>query len=201
MFTGIIQSFGSIDHIDSKTNIFKIKTNLDLNNCNEGSSICCDGVCLTIFNILKSNSEFIFSVNIGEETYKRSNLSNWKKGNKINLEKSLRVGDEISGHFVYGHIDTTAYLKKIYSFPNSWEFEFSLAEVKKSSDLIKFIVEKGSISINGISLTVSSVINDFFKVSIIPHTFQNTNLSILKINDKVNIEFDPFARYLIKYEK
>ena len=198
MFTGIIQSFGFLENVDLDKNTYTIKTNLDLNDCQIGSSINCDGVCLTITNILG----YSFSVNIGEETIKRSNISGWRKDSKINLEKSLKVGDEISGHFVYGHVDTTLELIKIAKFRNSWEYEFSFSSLKDSMDSKKFIVEKGSLAINGISITIANVFEKSFNISVIPHTFKNTNLSTLKQGDGVNIEFDPLARYIARrYER
>jgi riboflavin synthase len=196
MFTGIIESLGTIKKIYPKENIYKIKTNLNLKDCNVGSSICCDGVCLTAIDIIKDDLEYMFSVNIGEETINRSNLSNWNLGYNINLEKSLKLGDEISGHFVYGHVDTTLNIEKIKLLDNSWEFEFSFSNISNSLDLKKYIVEKGSVAINGISLTIANTFANSFNVSIIPHTFQNTNLSMLKVKDRVNIEFDPLARYI-----
>jgi len=198
MFTGIIQSFGFIENIDKDKNIYTIKTKLDLNDCQIGTSICCDGVCLTIIDIIKNYSDYFFSVNIGEETIKRTNILRWNKNTKINLEKSLKVGDEISGHFVYGHIDTTLELKKVNKFQNSWEYEFSFFSLVDSIDIKKFIAEKGSVAINGISLTVANVFENSFNVSVIPHTYKNTNLSILKQKNRVNIEFDPLARYIAK---
>jgi riboflavin synthase len=194
MFTGIIQSFAFIQNIDLKNNIYNMKTNLDLNDCQIGSSICCDGVCLTITNILNDS----FSVNIGEETIKKTNIFSWNKNIKINLEKSLKVGDEISGHFVYGHVDTTIELKKITKLQNSWEYKFSLLSFAGDVDVKKFLAEKGSVAINGISLTVANLSEKYFNISVIPHTFMNTNLSTLKENDRVNIEFDPLARYIVK---
>ncbi len=193
MFTGIIQSFGFIENIDLDTNVYTLKTKLNLNDCKVGSSISCDGVCLTITNI----SDYSFSVNIGEETINRSNISRWNKYTKINLEKSLKVGDEISGHFVYGYVDTTIELKKIIKIQNSWEYEFSLFSLSANADVKKFLAEKGSVAINGISLTVANIYEKSFNISVIPYTLENTNLSILKEKDIVNIEFDPLARYLV----
>ena len=195
MFTGIIQSKGIIENINFNNGKCLIKTKLDLGNCKIGSSISCDGVCLTVVSIKNLDSENIFEVNIGEETIKRSNLVNWIKGTIINIEKSLRFGDEIAGHFVYGHIDLTVKVLKIVKLNNSWEFEFAFPILHGSIKFKKFIVEKGSIAINGISLTVANIFQDSFNVSIIPHTYKITNLSILKKDDKVNIEFDPLARY------
>ena len=125
MFTGIIQSTGAIEEIDNSNNSYLIKTNLSLKDCKIGSSICCDGVCLTVISIKDKDSNFFFTVNIGEETIKRSNLVNWQIGSIINIEKSLKYGDEIAGHFVYGHIDLTLNINKIQKLQNSWEFEFS----------------------------------------------------------------------------
>jgi len=196
MFTGIIQSTGSLISIDLDKNLYSINTSLSLDDCSIGSSICCDGVCLTIVDITKETNNFKFDVNIGEETLQRSNLRFWSKGNKINLEKSLRVGDEISGHFVYGHVDTTIPIKDIKKIKNSWEYHFLLPEINK-----KLIVEKGSISLNGISLTVANVSSNSFNISVIAHTFNNTNLNNLVKKDIVNVEFDPLARYISKYNE
>ena len=198
MFTGIIQSFGYVEAIDKITNIYTIKTDLDLNNCSVGSSICCDGVCLTVIDIKKHDLKYLFMINVGEETIKRSNLFKWDLGVKINLEKSLKVGDEISGHFVYGHIDTTLEIESIKKLDNSWDFIFSFQNNSNINEIKKFIVDKGSITINGISLTISNSHEYSFGVSIIPHTYKNTNLSILKQKDIVNIEYDHLARYIVK---
>ena len=199
MFTGIIQSTGFVENIDYSKNIYSIQTNLDLGDCKIGSSICCDGVCLTATSIEYKSSNYFFEVNIGEESIKRSSLNNWRVGTKINIEKSLKVGDEISGHFVYGHVDLTLTIKKIILLKNSWEFEILFDNSLNSK---KYIVEKGSLAINGISLTVANVFKSSFNISIIPHTYNLTNLSSLKEGDKVNIEFDPLARYISdKYGK
>ena len=202
MFTGIIQSTGKVKNIDYDNNIYEIETKLSLEDCKIGSSICCDGVCLTVTAIRNINSTYFFKVKMGEETIKRSNLYNWSIGTKINIEKSLKVGDEIAGHFVYGHVDSTINTDKIINLKNSWEFEFSYKNFDNSLNFKKYIVEKGSITINGISLTVANTFKNSFNVSVIPHTYEMTNLSTLQKGDKVNIEFDPLARYISNiYEK
>ena len=203
MFSGIIQSFGYLDKINKDKNIYIIKTDLNLSNINIGSSICCDGVCLTVIDIFEDkNNDNTFSVNISEETLIKSNIINWKISSKINLEKSLRVGDEITGHFVYGHVDTTTKILNISNLQNSWEFEFQLPLSYFNPIIKSLIVEKGSVAINGVSLTIAKVSDNSFTVSIIPHTYTNTNLSFLNLNDIVNIEFDPLARYIQKkYDK
>ena len=195
MFTGIIQDIGSISY--SKNGTYEVKTNLDLSDCKEGSSISCNGVCLTANNIYKNNNNYQFNVNIGEETLNRTNLGNIIKNNqKINIEKSLKIGDEIGGHFVYGHVDTVTSIINIERLENSWEYYFSQNFVNNN----RFIVEKASISINGISLTIAKVTKDSFVISVINHTYNNTNLKYLSIDDKVNIEFDYLARFITNYE-
>jgi len=196
MFTGIIQDLGTINTM--KEGLYKISTNLDLSKCKEGSSISCNGVCLTAKNITqKDNKSFSFEVNIGEESLKRTNLANSIfKNEKINLEKSLQIGDEISGHFVYGHVDTTTTVSEILELENSWEYHFE----KNFNKNNKFIVEKGSISINGISLTVAKVESNTFMISVIDHTFNQTNLKFLNKSDQVNIEFDYLARFILNNE-
>ena len=193
MFTGIVQDLGSIKLI--KGGLYKVNTNLDLSECKEGSSISCNGVCLTAKNIkTNQNQNSTFEVNIGEETLMRTNLGNNILTNKlINIEKSLKIGDEIGGHFVYGHVDVITSLKKIEKLNNSWEYNF-----EKNFDLKnRFIKEKASISINGISLTIANVGDSSFTISVIEHTFKNTNLQFLNIDDHVNVEFDYLARFVL----
>ena len=195
MFTGIIQDIGSISY--SQNGIYIVKTNLDLSDCKEGSSISCNGVCLTANNINKYNNNYNFNVNIGEETLNRTNLGNVIKNNqKINIEKSLKIGDEIGGHFVYGHVDTVTSIINIERLENSWEYYFSQNFVNNN----RFIVEKASISINGISLTIAKVTKDSFVISVINHTYNNTNLKYLTVDDKANIEFDYLARFISNNE-
>ena len=191
MFTGIVQDFGSINYVNK--GIYQIITKLDLSESKEGSSISCNGVCLTAKNIKKNDDDtFKFEVNIGEETLLRTNLSqNISKNKKINIEKSLKIGDEIGGHFVYGHIDCTTSVKDIIHLNNSWEFYFEKNFHKNN----KFISEKASISINGISLTIANVLENTFVISVIDHTYTHTNLQYSKIDDQVNIEFDYLARF------
>jgi len=191
MFTGIIQNIGSV--ISYTNGELEISTTLDLSDCKIGSSICCNGVCLTATKIIFKDDQYIFKVNVGEETYERTNFSNEELA-KINIEKSLKIGDEISGHFVYGHVDCTTNITNIKKLNNSWEFFFQNFKNKDKN----FIVEKGSIAINGISLTIAKQDNNNFSISVIPHTFDNTNLKYLKIQDLVNIEFDYLARFSMK---
>ncbi len=191
MFTGIIQNLGEV--VNFSDGELEISTQLDLNDCKIGSSIACNGVCLTVTEIKQIDGNFLFKVNLGEETQYRTNFSPdlFNKIIKINIEKSLKIGEEISGHFVYGHIDRTTEINKINELKNSWEFYFDNFHNQDA----RFIVEKASICINGISLTIAKVENNFFSISVIPHTFENTNLKYLKLNDIVNVEFDYLARF------
>ena len=192
MFTGIIQNLGKI--INFSEGEMEIETKLDLSGCSIGSSICCNGVCLTAKEINYKNENFFFKVNIGEETQNRTTFSSLllNKFIEINIEKSLKVGDEISGHFVYGHVDKTTKINKIIKLNNSWEFYF------ENFNNNKFIVEKGSIAINGISLTIANIEENNFTISVIPHTYENTNLKYLNVDSKVNVEFDYLARFLLR---
>tara|TARA_B100001123_G_C14860839_1_gene847938 strand:- start:132 stop:716 length:585 start_codon:yes stop_codon:yes gene_type:complete len=192
MFSGIIQGTGTI--VNNESNDTFIKTDVDLNDCKVGSSISCNGVCLTATSIEKNNNnQFIFCVNIGEETRERSNLYSQEFHKLINIEKSIKIGDELSGHFVYGHVDCVTNILNIQKLESSWDFKFKINETMK-----KFVVKKGSIAINGISLTVAKVELDNFTISIIPHTYENTNLRSAKVGDQVNIEYDALARYVVK---
>ena len=191
MFTGIIQEKGKV--VNFSEGILEISTNLDLSDCKIGSSICCNGVCLTATDIQLINDLYQFKTNVGEETMFRTTFSEnlFNKIKPINLEKSLKIGDEISGHFVYGHVDRTTKLLKVSKLNNSWDFFFENFQNKDKN----YIVEKASIAVNGISLTIANVTNEYFSISVIPHTFDNTNLSDLQEYDIVNIEFDYLARF------
>ena len=192
MFTGIIQEKGKV--VNFSKGILEISTNLDLSDCKIGSSICCNGVCLTATDIQLINDLYQFKTNVGEETMFRTTFSEnlFNKIKPINLEKSLKIGDEISGHFVYGHVDRTTKLLKVLKLNNSWDFFFENFQNKDKN----YIVEKASIAVNGISLTIANVTNEYFSISVIPHTFDNTNLSDLQEYDIVNIEFDYLARFI-----
>ena len=192
MFTGIIQGLAKVTDFSSGT--LRLTTDLNLDDCKIGSSISCNGVCLTVIDINKENNKFYLVTDVSEETINRTNF-NFKSLNSknINLEKSLKIGDEISGHFVYGHIDSTTKILDIKKLKNSWMFVFE----KIFGDKSMYIVEKASIAINGISLTIANLDDNLFSVSVIPHTFLNTNLQYSNINDLVNVEFDYLARFIM----
>ena len=193
MFNGIIFNTGVVKSIveNKKSIIIGIQSNLKFSNKEIGSSVSCNGVCLTVER--KKNKLIFFY--ISNETIQRSNLKYLRVGNLVNLEKSLKFGSNISGHFTQGHVDSTAKIKKIKIIDKSWLVSLLL----KNKNLSKFLIEKASISINGVSLTISKVYKKEFELNIIPHTLKLTNLKFLKKNDLVNVELDIFGKYIYKY--
>ena len=193
MFNGIIFNIGEVRIIkkNKQSFIIGIKSNLKISKNDIGSSICCDGVCLTLSHI-KNRLLFFY---ISNETIKRSNFKYLKVGKIINLEKSLIYGKKISGNFSQGHVDTTAKIKNIKLLDKTW---FLKLEILNKS-LQKFLIEKASISINGVSLTISNVSSKYFELNIIPHTLKLTNLKKLRNNDVVNVELDIFSKYMYKF--
>lgn len=189
MFGGIIKNTGIIKYFykNKKSMTLGIKSNIAVNNKMIGSSISCDGVCLTLTSFKNKILYFYLS----NETIKRSNFSQVKLGKIINLEKSLTYGQEISGHFTQGHVDTVGRITNIRILDETWIIKFLIP-----SKYSKFIVEKASIHINGVSLTVSKKKKKSFEINIIPHTLNLTNLKHLKKNNLVNIEFDIFGKYI-----
>ena len=189
MFNGIIKNTGIVKTIkkSQKSLILSVKSNLKVNKKALGSSISCNGVCLTLTSYKKNLLNFYLS----QETIKRSNFSKVKIGKIINLEKSLKFGDEISGHYTQGHVDTVGEIINIKIIDQTW-----LVEIKVPSKFNKFIVEKASIHINGVSLTISKKKKKSFEINIIPHTLKLTNLKNLKKKELVNVELDIFSKYL-----
>ncbi len=193
MFNGIIFHKGQVIKIkkNNKRILIGIKTNLNLKRSDIGSSISCNGVCLTL-SAIKRNLIYFY---LSNETIKRSNFKYVKIGQIINLEKSLIYGQKISGHFVQGHVDTIAQIKKISIIDKSWLLRLKIRDKK----YLKLLEEKASISINGVSLTISKISKEFFELNIIPHSLKLTNLGNLKKNDYVNVELDIFGKYIYKY--
>ena len=196
MFNGIIFNKGLLTKIIKRSkgiNIF-IKSNLKLTKKDIGISIACDGVCLTLITIKNKVMEFYLS----NETIKRSKFKDIKKNQLINLELPLRYGQSISGHICQGHVDTVAKILEIKKIDKSYMFDFLIEKKERSN-----IIEKASISINGVSLTISKVTNKGFQIWIIPHTYKLTNLSKLKKGDFVNVEIDILSKYVKNffYEK
>ena len=189
MFNGIIKFTGKVKKIDMKNNncLIEINSKLVLGNNDIGSSISCSGTCLTIDKIKRNNMIFFVS----NETIKKTNFKFLKINDVVNLEKSMIFGERISGHFVQGHIDTTAIVDNIKYIGKSWLVSFYI-----SKKFRKFIIYKGSIAINGVSLTISKIIKKGFQISVIPKTLMLTNLINLKKKDVVNIEFDMVGKYI-----
>ena len=197
MFTGLITGIGTIQSVlplgNGQDARFTIVTpGNEVWRAHEkklGASIACSGVCLTV---IEAGADW-FMVEVSAETLEKTTLASWQAGDKINLEGSLRVGDELGGHIVSGHVDGLA--RVVSSTPENgstrWVFEVPDA-------LAPFVAPKGSIAVNGVSLTVNEVEGRCFGVNIIPHTAEHTNFSVLRVGDKVNVEIDMLARYLAR---
>ncbi|MDU2123801.1 MAG: riboflavin synthase [Clostridium celatum] len=191
MFTGIIEELGVIQEIKkgSKSSKLLIKANKVLESTKVGDSICTNGVCLTVTD-LKINS---FEADIMAETLRRSNLGDLKVGSKVNLERALTLQSRLGGHIVSGHIDGTGEVISLVKEDNA-----TWVTIKTTNDILRYIVLKGSITIDGISLTVAYVDDKSFKVSIIPHTAQETTLLNKTNGDTVNLECDVISKYVEK---
>ena len=194
MFNGIIKHTGKISKIYKNNNncIIEILSKIKFSKNEIGSSISCSGACLTLEKYKGNLSKFYIS----KETLNRTNFKSSNKGDLINLEKSLKYGDRISGHFAQGHVDTTSTIKKIDFVGKSWFVTFKLPKKYK-----KYLIQKGSITINGVSLTISKILKDGFQIVVIPQTLKLTNLMYLKEKDVVNIEFDVLGKYIKKFLK
>ena len=192
MFNGIIYNQGTISKIIKRPkgiNIF-VRSNFKLSKKDIGLSVACDGVCLTLISFKSKLMEFYLS----DETLVRSKFKYLKTKDIINLELPLKYGTKISGHICQGHVDTVAKVLNIKMIDKSYLFEFSIPTKE-----LKHLIEKASICVNGISLTISKVTQKGFQIWIIPHTFKETNLSILKKNALVNIEIDILSKYVRNY--
>tara|TARA_B100000925_G_scaffold116386_1_gene86322 strand:- start:308 stop:922 length:615 start_codon:yes stop_codon:yes gene_type:complete len=196
MFTGIITDVGEIARIEKIKDIqAKIFCTYDVSEMELGASICCDGVCLTVTDFGIEETRNWFSVDISSETVSKTIIGDknfgWKPGKKVNLERSLKLGDELGGHIVTGHIDGTGSIENILDVKGSTQVTF-----KTSTTLAKYIAKKGSITLNGTSLTVNQVTDSSFDINFIPHTKNNTTWEKIEVGEKVNIEIDILARYV-----
>jgi len=200
MFTGVVKSLGIINKIEKLDSQLKLEicvSNDIFNTTNIGDSVSVNGVCLTAINKEQNNNILFFD--IVDETLKKTNLESLKFSERINLETPLKMSDGLDGHIVQGHIDGTGLIINNELVDNNW-----LLEIKIDKKWIKYCITKGSIAIDGISLTIAKI-NDNYDdkygsvcISIIPHTLENTNLQFKKRNDAVNIETDFFAKYIEK---
>lgn len=184
MFTGIVQNVGilkTIRPVKTGVKLF-IQSNLRAKDLQKGTSVAVNGVCLTV----ESKIDKIFSVSLVPETLTRTNFSHLRVNDELNLEPSLRLGDALAGHFVLGHVDFTA--KVLYPAPN--------LQIEIPRKFLRFFPEKGSITINGVSLTIAKRNQKILTIALIPTTLRETNLEKLKQNDLVNVEIDALARYV-----
>lgn len=192
MFTGLIEEIGKVHRISNgiKSAQITIKVKKILDGVKLGDSISTNGVCLTVINLSKDS----FTIDVMPETMRRSNLANLKSGSRVNLERAMKLGDRFGGHIVSGHIDGVGTIKSIEEEDNA-----TWVSIESSSDILKYIINKGSIAIDGTSLTVADVNNKFFKVSIIPLTKEETTLLSKKVGDEVNLECDMVGKYIERF--
>lgn len=191
MFTGLIEEQGIITKLEQEgTNLnIEVQAIIVLEDIKLGDSIAIDGVCQTVTKI-NSNSFWVTAI---DETLKLTNFNDYQIGKKVNLERCLRAGDRLGGHIVQGHVDAVAHLLSVESVDGSYEVRIEIP-----AELSKYVIHKGSIAFNGISLTVAAIDGNKVKVCIIPKTWEMTNLSALKPGSKVNLELDLIAKYVEK---
>ncbi len=195
MFTGIVTNLGIVESLkrnSKKDLLLEISTKKTAARKLEiGCSIACNGICLTLVSKKKVGVKNIFAFQASAETLSKTNLKNWQIGDLVNLEFSLRMGDEMGGHIVSGHIDGCAKISKIEPIQDSHRFTFTAEK-----DLLRFIAKKGSVTLDGVSLTVNEVTKNSFDVNLIEHTIKNTRFQAAQVGDLVNLEIDLLARYL-----
>ena len=191
MFTGIVTDRGVVLRIDDKAGQKRIVIgcHYDSSDLDIGASICCDGCCLTVVDFEGGGIAF----DVSNETLARTTIGNWKPETMVNIEKSMKLGDELGGHLVFGHVDGKATLHSIER-----DGECYLIKISVPPQLAHYVAEKGSVAVNGVSLTVTDVQDNIFGVSIIPHTWEVTNFSRLRVGDEMNFEIDMLARYVAR---
>ncbi|MEZ4685776.1 MAG: riboflavin synthase [Bacteroidia bacterium] len=199
MFTGIIERLGTVISAEKEgsNTVFTLEAAFGEEPIRVDQSIAHDGVCLTVTEIsIQSPETARYKVTAVEETLNKTSLCGWKAGRLVNIERCLRVGDRLDGHFVQGHVDSTGTVRSIEDRDGSWMISFRFPEV-----FAKLLVDKGSICINGVSLTVVKSHAEHFSVTIIPYTREHTNFHQLAEGDVVNLEFDILGKYLLKWEE
>ncbi|HKL06979.1 MAG TPA: riboflavin synthase [Roseovarius sp.] len=190
MFTGIITDVGRVRQLDKLGDLrARIASAYDMAGVDIGASIACDGVCLTVVD----KGEDWFDVDISAETVSKTNLAQWAEGRRVNLERALKVGDELGGHIVSGHVDGLAKVVDIRD-----EGDSTRVTLRAPDDLARFIAPKGSVALNGTSLTVNEVSGRDFGINFIPHTKQVTTWGDVAVGDSVNLEIDTLARYVAR---
>ena len=190
MFTGIITDLGRVRAVErGKETRFEIATSYDTASIAAGASIACSGPCLTVID----KGEGWFAVEASAETLSRTTLGAWRQGVAVNLERSLKLGDELGGHLVFGHVDGTVTLARQTASGDSVVLDF-----EAPASLLAYLAPKGSVALDGVSLTVNAVEADAFSVNIIPHTLRNTTFGAAKTGDRLNLEIDMLARYVAR---
>jgi riboflavin synthase len=193
MFTGIVTDIGEVVEVEPRAEglaRLKIACGYDPDTIDIGASIACSGVCLTVVGRGRDGNRGWFAVDAAAETLRVTTIGGWRRGTRVNLERALKVGDELGGHIVAGHADGLACVLEREDLTDMARFDFRAPE-----QLARFIAPKGSVAIEGVSLTVNEVGNDTFSVLIIPHTLAVTTLATLTVDDTVNLEVDLMARY------
>ncbi|ARE41880.1 Riboflavin synthase eubacterial/eukaryotic [Rhodovulum sp. P5] len=194
MFTGIITDIGTVRALEQKGDLTaRIGCGYDVDSIEIGCSIACDGVCLTVVDRGAEDQGAWFQVSISGETVSKTNLGGWVEGSRINLERALKVGDELGGHIVSGHVDGLAEVVGMADEGDSTRITFRAPDALK-----KFIAPKGSVALNGTSLTVNEVEGADFGVNFIPHTKEATTWGLVKVGDRINLEIDTLARYVAR---
>ncbi|MGP6087501.1 riboflavin synthase [Antarctobacter jejuensis] len=192
MFTGIVTDMGTVQKLEQRGDLHaRIGTAYDTSRIDMGASIACNGVCLTVVGL----GEGWFDVDISAETVSKTNVGDWTEGTRINLERALRVGDELGGHIVSGHVDGVAEVVAMQDEGESTRVTFRAPEA-----LAKFIAPKGSVALNGTSLTVNEVDGRDFGINFIPHTKEVTTWGGTKVGDRINLEIDTLARYVARLQ-
>ncbi|UOX34695.1 riboflavin synthase [Flavobacterium sediminilitoris] len=193
MFTGIIETLGTIKEITKDKENLHIKLNSNITNeLKIDQSVAHNGICLTVVAIKDSE----YTVTAIKETIEKTNISSWKENDVINLERAMKLGDRLDGHIVQGHVDQIGICKEITETNGSWYFTFEYDEASNN-----ITIEKGSITINGTSLTVVNSKRNEFSVAIIPYTYENTNFKHYKVGTIINLEFDVLGKYIKRIQE
>ena len=192
MFTGLVSDVGEVERVDAgaKLNHLRIACSYPAGTIVPGASIACGGACLSVVARGENGDRSWFGVDVGAETLARTTARHWKAGTKLNLERALRLGDELGGHIVTGHVDGVAEIVAITDFDGMRHID-----IRAPHDLARFIAEKGSVALDGTSLTVNRVEADIFSVLLIPHTLRVTTWGERRLGDEINLEVDLMARY------
>jgi len=195
MFTGIITDVGEIVELEQRGDLrARIGCAYEADGIDLGASIACNGVCLTVIEKGAADGNW-FDVEISAESVSKTNIDAWAVGSKVNLERALKVGDELGGHIVSGHVDGVAEITDM-----SEEGDSTRVTLRAPDELAKYIAPKGSVSLNGTSLTVNDVQGRHFGINFIPHTKQVTNWGTAKVGDRINLEIDTLARYVARLQ-